>query len=116
METIEALPSMIPDVASYFDPTGIPVDEWNGIPVMPAATAGEEFSESTYSYTVPASTTDVQTFYTQKMEELGWTSSFSFPVSGEGGILVFQKENELATITIALDQNDSNSVDVILQK
>ena len=116
METIEALPSMIPDVASYFDPTGTPVDEWNGIPVMPAATAGEEFSESTYSYTVPSSTTDVQTFYTQKMEELGWTSSFSFPVSGEGGILVFQKENELATITIALDQNDSNSVDVILQK
>ena len=116
METIEALPSMIPDVGSYFDPTGTPVDEWNGIPVMPEAILGEEFGESTYGYTVPASTTDVQSFYTQKMEELGWTSAFSFPVSGEGGILVFQKESEITTITLALDQNDSNNVDVILQK
>jgi hypothetical protein len=116
MHTIEALPSMLPDVGNYFDPTGTPVDQWNGIPVMPQATVGEEFGESTYSYTVPASATDVQAFYTQKMEELGWTSSFSFPVSDEGGILLFQKDSEIATVTITPDQNDSNSVDVILQK
>ena len=66
METIEALPSMIPDVGSYFDPTGTPVDQWNGIPVMPQATVGEEFGVSTYSYTVPVSAIDVQTFYNQK--------------------------------------------------
>ena len=116
IETIEAFPSMLPDVGNYFDPTGTPVDQWNGIPVMPQATVGEEFGESTYSYTVPASATDVQAFYTQKMEELGWTSSFSFPVSEDGGILLFQKDNEIATVTITPDQNDSNSVDVILQK
>lgn len=116
VQTIEALPSLIPNVGNYFEPTGTPVEQWNGIPVMPQATAGEEFSESTYSYTVPASATEVQSFYTQKMEELGWTSSFSFPVSEDGGILLFQKDSEIATITIAPDQNDSNSVDVILQK
>ena len=116
METIEAFPSMLPDVGNYFNPTGTPVDQWNGIPVMPQATVGEEFGENTYTYTVPVPATDVQSFYTQKMVELGWTSSFSFPVSEDGGILLFQKDSEIATITIAPDQNDSNSVDVILQK
>ena len=116
LQTIEALPSAIPDVGNYFDPTGTPVDQWNDIPVMPEATVGEEFGESTYSYTVPAAATDVKTFYEQKMEELGWTSSFSLPVTEEGGILLYQKDDDFVTITITPDQNDSNSVDVILQK
>jgi hypothetical protein len=116
VQTFEALPSAIPDVAQYFDPSGTPVEQWNNIPVMPQATAGEEFSASIYSYTVPATAADVQQFYTQQMETLGWTSPFGFQVSEEGGIMFFQKESEFVTITIAPDQNDDNSVDVILQK
>ena len=116
MDTLEALPSAIPDVNSYLNPTGTPVDQWNGIPVMPQATVGEAFGESTYSYTVPASATDVGAYYNQEMENLGWTPSFSLPVTDEGGILLFQNENNLLIITIVPDQNDPNSVDVILQK
>jgi len=116
LQTLEALPSLIPDVGNYFNPTGTPVDQWNDIPIMPEATVGEEFSESTYSYTVPATATEVKAFYEQKMEELGWTSSFSLPVTDEGGILLYQKEDDFVTITITPDQDDSNSVDVILQK
>jgi len=116
MQTLEALPSALPDVGNYFEPSGTPVEEWNGIPVMPQATAGEEFGETTYGYTVPATATDVQTFYNQEMENLGWTSPFGFQASEEGGIMFFQNENDFVTITITPDQNDSNSVDVILQK
>jgi len=116
VQTVEAFPSAIPDYGNYLNPTGTPVDEWNGIPVMPEATAGEEFAESTYGFTAPVSPTDVQDFYNQKMEELGWTSTFNFPVSDEGGILSFYKDEDFVIITISPDQNDSNSVDVILQK
>ena len=116
VDTLEALPSSIPDFGKYFDPSGTPVDEWNGIPVMPGATVGEEFGETTYSYTVPAAATDVEDFYTQKMEELGWMASFSLPVSEEGGIMLFQMGEEFVTITLARDADDSNSMDVILQK
>jgi len=116
VQTFEALPSAIPDVGQYFDPNGTPVDQWNTIPIMPQATVGQEFSASTYSYTVPATAADVQQFYNQQMEALGWTSPFGFQVSEEGGIMFFQKESEFVTITIAPDQNDENSVDVILQK
>jgi len=116
VQTIEALPSEIPDYGKYLDPTGIPVEEWNGIPVMPQATVGEEFGESTYGFTVPATATDVQAFYDQKMEDLGWTSTFNFQVSNEGGILSYYKEDNFVVITISPDQNNSDSVDVILQK
>lgn len=116
VQTFEALPSAIPDVGQYFDPQGTPLDQWNTIPVMPGATVGQEFSANIYSYTVAASAADVQEFYKQQMETLGWTSPFGFQVSEEGGIMFFQKESEFVTITIAPDQNDENSVDVILQK
>jgi len=116
VQTFEALPSAIPEFGQYFDPQGTPVDPWNGIPVMPQATTGEEFSENIYSYTVPASATDVQQFYNQQMEGLGWESPFGFQVSQDGGIMFFQKETEFVTITVAPDQNNEGSVDVILQK
>lgn len=116
VQTIEAFPSMLPDIGNYFDPTGTPVEEWNGIPIMPQATVGEEFGESTYSYTVPVAATDVQTFYNQKMEELGWNSPFGFQATEQGGIMLFQNETDFLTITIVPDQDDSNSVDVLLQK
>ncbi len=116
VQTFEALPSAIPEFGQYFDPNGTPVDQWNGIPVMPQATTGEEFSENIYSYTVPASATDVQKFYNQQMEGLGWESPFGFQVSQDGGIMFFQKETEFVTITVAPDQNNEGSVDVILQK
>jgi hypothetical protein len=116
VQTFEALPSALPDVGQYFDPQGTPVDQWNTIPIMPEATAGQEFNANIYSYTVPASAADVQQFYNQQLEPLGWTSPFGFQVSEEGGIMFFQKESEFLTITIAPDQGDENSVDVILQK
>jgi hypothetical protein len=116
MQTIEALPSEIPDYGNYFSPTGTPVEQWNDIPIMPQATAGQEFDDHTYSYTVPLPATDVQTFYNQKMEELGWTSSFGFQATEEGGILLFQKDSAFLTITIMADQDGSNGVDVLLQK
>jgi hypothetical protein len=83
---------------------------------MPQATVGQEFNSNTYSYTVPLPATDVQTFYNQKMEELGWSSAFGFQASEEGGILLFQKDSDLLTITIVADQDGSDGVDVLLQK
>ena len=116
VQTIEALPSTIPDYENYFSPTGTPVEQWNDIPIMLQATVGQEFDDNTYSYTVPLPASDVQAFYDQKMEALGWTSSFGFQPSEEGGILVYQKDSEFLTITMVADQDGSVGVDVLLQK
>lgn len=111
-ETLQALPSAVPslealatNIGNMFDPQGSPVTEWNGIPIMPQATAGQEFSEnSSYSFKFTGTTQEVQDFYTEQLTSLGWSQPFSFPVEAEGGILTFQKENSTLLITITASE------------
>ena len=109
--TIEAFPSMfpsleaigtsMPNIQGYFDPQGTPVSEWNDIPVMPQATAGQEFKESnTYSYNVDASVKEVQDYYKAELEKLGWTSSFNMPGNDTVAVELFQKDSSFLTVTI----------------
>ena len=109
--TLEALPSMLPslealgtsmpNIEGYFDPQGTPVSEWNGIPVMPQATAGQEFKDSnTYSYKVDASVKEVQDYYKAELEKLGWNSSFSMPGNDTIAVEMFQKDSNFLTVTI----------------
>jgi hypothetical protein len=111
-ETLQALPSAVPsleafatDIGNMFDPQGTPVQEWNGIPIMPQATAGQDFSaNSSYSFKFTGTTQEVQDFYNEQMTPLGWSQPFSFPVEAEGGILTFQKENTTLLITITASE------------
>ena len=111
-ETLQALPSAMPTVealATIFgditDPQGTPVQEWNGIPIMPQATTGQEFSDTdTYSFKANVTTVEVQDFYTEQMTALGWTQPFSVPVEEAGGILTFQKDNSTLLITITFSE------------
>lgn len=111
-ETLQALPSAVPslealatNIGNMFDPQGSPVTEWNGIPIMPQATAGQEFSEnSSYSFKFTGTTKEVQDFYNEQLTALGWSQPFSFPVEAEGGILTFQKENTTLLITITASE------------
>ena len=103
--TLEALASSLPDFGSMFNPQGPPVQEWRGIPILPAATAGQEFSENnTYSFKANVTTKEVKDFYNQRLPELGWSQPFEFPFEGETGIMVFQKEQTSVTITVTASE------------
>jgi len=110
-ETLQALPSAIPSLEAFasampdfenmFNPQGAPVQDWRGIPIMPEAIAGQEFSENnTYSFKVNVTAQAVQEFYDEQLTALGWSQPFSFPVEGEGGLMVFRKEESSLAITI----------------
>ena len=111
-ETLQALPSAMPTLealatsfGNLFDPQGTPVQEWRGIPIMPQATAGQEFSENnSYSFKFTGTTKEVQDFYNEKLTALGWSQPFSFPVEAEGGILTFQKDNSTLLVTITASE------------
>lgn len=111
-ETLQALPSAVPsleamatNIGNMFDPQGTPVQQWNGIPIMPQASAGQEFSQnSSYSFRFTGTTQEVQDFYNEQLTALGWSQPFSFPVEAEGGILTFQKENSTLLITITASE------------
>lgn len=101
MPTFEALASAMPDVGTCMDPQGSPVSDWNGIPVMPQATAGQECPDlKSYSFRVNATVKEVQDFYTSELEELGWSVLFNMPAGDAGAIQSFQKDGSSLTITI----------------
>lgn len=100
--TLEAIPSALPDIGNVTDPQGEPLSEWNGVPIMPAATAGEE-STGLYSYKADATVTEVFDYYKAEMAALGWTEFFSVPDTGAGALLTYQKDDAMVTITITSD-------------
>ena len=101
ISTLEALPSVIPEIQGYLNPQGTPVSEWNGIPIMSQATAGQEFTDThTYSFKVDATVKDVQDFYTTKLQDLGWSTFLNMPGNDSGGAQIFQKENSVLTVTV----------------
>lgn len=112
VETLQAVSSALPDFGNMFNPQGEPAAEWNGIPVMPQATAGQEFADTkTYSFKADATVKDAQDFYNDAMTKAGWSSMISMPGDANGAILVFQKDSNIATITIT---SQDNSIIVLL--
>jgi len=115
-ETLQALPSAAPtfealatQFGNMFDPQGTPVQEWNGLPIMPQATAGQQFSaNNSYSCRANGTTADVQNFYTQQLTSLGWSQPFNFPIEAEGGIMTFQKDS--STLVITMTSSDGSVV------
>src|SRR5690349_10333768 len=101
MPTLEALASSLPDFGNMFDPQGAPVQEWRGIPILPQAIAGQEFSENnTYSFKANVTAKEVQDFYNEKLASLGWSQPFSLPIESEGGLMVFRKDQDSLAVTI----------------
>jgi hypothetical protein len=99
--TLEALASAMPDFGNMLDPQGTPVQEWRGIPILPEAVAGQEFSENnTYSFKANVTAQQVQDFYNEKLTALGWEQPFSFPIEAEGGLMAFRKDQSSLAITI----------------
>lgn len=112
MPTLEALASAMPDIGNILDPQGTPVQEWRGVPIMPQATAGQEFSENnTYSFKANVTAKEVQDFYNQQLTDLGWSQPFEVPFEEEGGLMVFRKEQSSLAITVT---SSEGSVVVLL--
>ena len=82
-----------------FNPQNPPLSEWNGIPVMPGAIAGDE-SPGLYGYTIQVDVKAVEEFYAQQLPALGWAETFSMPSSSGLAVLLYQKGNQILTVTI----------------
>lgn len=71
--------------------------DWNGIPIMPNAAAGEGDEES-YVFTIKATPEQVQTYYQVELAKLGWQ-----PLAADGGdsSLIFTNGTS-TTLTISI--------------
>ena len=108
-QTLEALPSVAPtfqalatDIGNVLNPQGTPVQEWKGVPIMPQATVGQEFNENNtniYSFKANVKGQEVQDFYKEKLKALGWKQT-EMPGGSDSAIMLFDKDNNNLVITI----------------
>lgn len=98
--TLEALPSEIAQIGNYFDPQGTPVSEWNGIPIMSQATAGQEFDATNYSFKYAGTAKDAADFYSDALTTAGWSPTLTTS-DEQGALLVYSKDDQLLTITVS---------------
>ena len=118
--TFETLPSTIPVIVStamtepgdILDPHGTPLQEWRGVPILPAAIAGQEFAEdNAYGFRANVTAKEVQDFYIETLTELGWRQPFNNPFDANGGRMTFRKEGSSVSITVT---SSEDSVVVLL--
>ena len=72
--TFEALTSK---TTSDFSSTEKPLSSWNNIPVMPQAIAGQQTSNTSYTFNVSVDSGSIESFYTEKLKSLGWSQTES---------------------------------------
>ena len=101
VETLQSLQTVIPDFGNYFDPQGTPVEVWRDIPIMPQATAGQEFDNGTYSFKADATLQEAQNYYSEQLKDLGWNQTFSMPADANGAVMIFSKDSNILTVTMA---------------
>jgi hypothetical protein len=94
-------------------PSGKPSSEWEGIPVMPKAIAGEGDNKG-YSFTINASPDEIQKFYEQELGKLGWNMF----ASGQGAtntiLLIFMKDT--GTLSVSIIPQPDGTMYVLLVK
>jgi len=105
--TIEAAGTNLPDIGDMMNPQGTPVSEWNGLPIMSQATAGQEFPDAnSYSFKANVTVQEVQDYYNTELVKLGWASTISLPGDANGAVMLFSKDSDLLTLTITSENGE----------
>jgi hypothetical protein len=80
-----------------FSSTDKPLANWNGIPIMSQATAGQQINDTTYAFRTPDSDETIESFYRDTLKSLGWNLENS-PWMG----MEFAKGKKTLMISIAI--------------
>ena len=94
-------------------PSGKPSSEWEGIPVMPNAIAGEGDSKG-YSFTINASPDEIQKFYEKELGKLGWSMFTSGQGTTNAILLIFMKD--AGTLSVSMIPQPDGITYVLLVK
>jgi hypothetical protein len=101
----------IEHVDDMLNPQGTPLKTWKDIPVMPQATAGQEFAkDNTYSFKVKADVEEVYDFYKEKLTALGWDEPYPKPIQGDSANIVFVKGNRTLSVTVVFFKDQGFTV------
>jgi hypothetical protein len=103
----------------YSNPVGTPLKSWHDVPIMPEATAGQEFQSDIYSYKAATTLSKATQFYNGKVSSLHWSC---FPTATGTGGSGSSAEHDSAfmcgsmTIIVVSFDNDTKHVLVVIEK
>ena len=99
-----SLPNETPGAGAELLSEGQPAMEWNGIPIMPGALAGEGDEEG-YVFTIQATPESVQEYYQLELGKLGWQLSSQEEGDSSMMLIFINSASEILTIhVIAKDE------------
>ncbi len=104
----------ITNASLYFHPVGTPLSNWRSIPIMPQATAGQEFSGYIYSYTAAATLDQARLFYGAKAQSLGFSMAPGSGYAGTGNNAQHNVSFVSYNLTLYLASFDNNTGQVIV--
>jgi hypothetical protein len=81
-------------------PSGTPLAEWAGIPIMPGALRGETANDG-YQFTTQADLDEITTFYETELANLGFELELTVDESAGQAILAFNKGGTTGMVVIA---------------
>lgn len=108
---VQAIGIIATDAPTPGAPEGTPSADWHGIPIMPGATNGGE-AEDGYTFSIQASSEEIEQFYEAALEELGYSQT----TSGEqSGMTFLFFENGSAQVVVAImTMGGSNLVQLVV--
>jgi hypothetical protein len=92
-----------PDIFTELNPVSTPAKEWNGIPIMPDALAGDG-GETSYYFTTKSTADAIHTYYDQALPNAGYAPLAVGNGQGNTVVLFYQGtgQNSAASLSISL--------------
>jgi hypothetical protein len=81
-------------------PSGTPLADWEGIPIMPGAISGEATSDG-YQFTTQAGLDEITSFYEAELSNLGFEVELTVDENAGYAILAFHKGDTNGVVAIA---------------
>ncbi len=99
-------PTETPFAPDLPTPSGLPLSEWEGIPMMLNAIAGDGDS-GVYRFTINASSDEITNFYGNELGKLGWNLLARGQSTTNSILLIFVKDPSVLTVSI-IPQSDGS--------
>lgn len=112
-----APPTSTPNALGFVLPSGKPVTEWNSIPIMPNAVAGEESKDggkASYAFTIKGDIATVQSYYTKELSKKGWTT-LTVGAGPTGNVIaIFTKGSDVLSVAIVIADKKEKLILVLI--
>lgn len=106
------IPYQVEPTQEVILPSGTPLAEWEGFPIMPGAIGGEVVDD-TYQYTISANLSDIVAFYETELSNLGFEVEKNVDETAGQTFLYFQKESLTGMVAI-ISLGGLNGVAIII--